>query len=54
METLRYIQFKNKPVHFSDIVHFLGITNYVQGIYEIEGFEMKGEILTVLIQDNSA
>ena len=54
MNKLRYIQFKDKPTYFSDIVHFLGITNYLQGIYEIDGFEIKGNILTVWIMDRSA
>ena len=49
---LKFIEFK-KPAHQADVIHFIGITNYLQGIYEIDGFKIINNTLIVTIRDNS-
>lgn len=50
---LTNLEFK-KPVSRADLIHFIGITNYLQGIYEIDGFKVINNTLLVRIKDNSS
>ena len=42
-----------KPVTGADIIHFIGIENFIMDLVEIDGFKMCGNDLMVTIQDNN-